>query len=133
MTHELAHILDLGHSVNGLMALDFHYIKTFFVLDSDNRIEIKWWNSSEICILSHNKWMNNSKEGEDNNSFLIIENRIKSKFGIVAIEYRDPNNEQTLKSQTFTLAAKYLRLEPMHNTIVFAIDSNGNTIKFENN
>jgi hypothetical protein len=92
--------------------------------------EIKWWTSSEIYILSHHKWLNNSLQVIENEFLQIINNSfIKSNYGIVVIEYRQLINNQIINSEVFTLPAKSVKLKHFNNVIVFVMDINGNIIK----
>ncbi len=128
--HEIGHILDLGHSTNGIMGLDFNNIHSFFISKDNLNREIKWWTSSEIYILSHHKWLNNSLQVIENEFLQIINNSfIKSNYGIVVIEYRQLINNQIINSEVFTLPAKSVKLKHFNNVIVFVMDINGNIIK----
>lgn len=73
--------------------------------------------------------MNNSDDGTNDSSFVLTKTTIKSKYGIVCVEYRDPDKEKAFKSRVFTLAVKCLQLEPLSDCIAFVMDSKGNSIK----
>ena len=129
MIHELGHVFDLGHSHSGIMAFQFHNVKSFFILEPNEGKESKWWTSSQLSLLHHHKWLNNINDCQSESSFTIKRNLIKSKFGIVCVEYRESEKEMTLKSRVFTLAVKFLQLETFCDAIAFIMDTKGNTIK----
>ncbi|RWS16076.1 putative zinc metalloproteinase-like protein [Dinothrombium tinctorium] len=109
--HELGHTLDLGHS-------------------KVQKLKCKWWNRSSFLILSHHKWFRENCE-EQETVITRSNNHLRSKYGIVVIEYRN-NDGFIVKYTEFQLPLKIVKLDKCSNFCnIFAMDTKGNSIKLD--
>ena len=107
--HEIGHMFDLGHSIQGVMSGDLSSVGSFFLEGKKNR----FWSPSSLEILSCHKWLNKHILPISDSSeapFTYTNGTIKSQNGISVIEWRDPLNGLVLNHTVFTLPAKLLRL-----------------------
>ena len=137
--HELCHTLDLGHEKYGIMGREFNSIKNYFLNTANQTDEIKWFSRSAYLILSNHRYLNSnlkhfdveclnvesislnkdelnhlsSKTNSQNFYFDKTELNLKSRNGIILIEYRD-SNSLTIKFTEFNLPKKLISLASDH-------------------
>ena len=117
------------------MDREFEQIKSYF-LNTANEFEIKWFNRSSFLILTNHKFLNKNLKYSNEDNWLNVESislmndtsnddrlenksrsfsfdrnkaSLKSKNGIILIEYRD-SRSYTLDYTEFNLAKKVLNL-----------------------
>jgi len=127
--HELGHTFDLGHSDKGIMDKHFHFIDELFKGNKDKQ-KYKWWNQCTMQILSNHKWFNEFEDKTDDRSAIcLLDDYVKSQYGIIVIEYRDRVNSRTISYSTYSLPKKIVKLSNNNNCSIVVMDSFGNILK----